>query len=828
MQQTTQMNISEITPLKHDTTLTIAAANSRTVQKWTNKQKMWSEMLTLLSRPTITHETQEEYQKMSKSEQSDIKDVGGFVGAGLKSGIRKKGYVQARSLITLDADYATEDLWEDFKLLFEHAAAIYTTHSHTKEKPKYRIIIPLKEAVFPDEYEPLARKVADLVGVDKFDDTTYQAERLMFWPSCSQDGEFFFDYQDLPLLDPNEVLKQYDDWKDFTSWPKSSRQKDILKREVKKAENPLDKNGVVGAFCKAYDIHEAIETFLEDVYEPTSQPNRYTYTDGSSHGGLVIYEDRFAYSHHATDPVGDKLTNAFDLVRLHLFGELDAETSHSTPVNKLPSYTRMAEFVREDSKARRGLILSAVNEDFAEELEEAEEEDLSWLDQLHTTKSGKIENEPYNARLILQNDPELKGLVGFNQFNQQIEKLKQPKWETVLEPQFRDRDMSEIRILINERYQVAFSQKNLEDAVVTVAEMNPFHPVKQFIEKETWDGEQRISSLLIEYLGAPDELYTREVAELFFAAAVSRIYRPGCKFDYVLLVVGPQGIGKSTFFARLAPEWFTDSLEGLGNSKDDMQLLSDNWIVELGELASLSRTDLDRAKNFLSRTEDNYRKPYAKNNIKVKRHVVFAGTTNDYASLKDATGNRRFWPVIANASEQKKKPFDGSLDKIRHQIWAEALHLFKTKYKEGKGLTLSEEAAKVALERQKENQAEDPLQEDIREYLDFPIPVDWYEHSQIDRASYINQVFIQGREWHEIDEPHFSEETMERDRITTKEVLAELMQRSVGDMDLRQNSLAKKIGMAINGLDDWERKTIKLPRSGKARQGFKRMKKGNK
>ncbi len=338
MQEMGKLSKEKICPsIEYDGELSISEGTSRTTKIWKNKTIKWSDLLVMLSKPVETFETADEYQKFPKSKKDDIKDVGGIVGGWLKQGKRKRGYVQQRSMVILDADSTTNDLWDDVKLLFDHAAAICTTHSHSAKNPRYRLFIPLSRPVTAEEYEPIARKIAATFGMDNFDDTTYQAERLMHKPSHSKEAEYIFKYQDLAWANPDELLNSYEDWQDVSFWPESSRVSNIRERQAKKAGDPLTKKGIVGAFCRTYDIVSAIETFLPDVYGPTGHDDRWTYLGGSTAGGLVIYDDKFAYSHHGTDPVGDQLSNAFDLVRIHKFGDLDDEVNAATPINRYPS-----------------------------------------------------------------------------------------------------------------------------------------------------------------------------------------------------------------------------------------------------------------------------------------------------------------------------------------------------------------------------------------------------------------------------------------------------------------------------------------------------------
>ncbi|MDR3540689.1 MAG: phage/plasmid primase, P4 family [Desulfosporosinus sp.] len=335
--------------LKYDGSLTIATGNSRKDKKWVPKEILWSELLSRVQTTQRTAETVAEYRKMSKDEQDARKDVGGFVGGKLKGGRRKKGFVEYRSVVALDGDYAKLNMWSDILMFNGYACCIYSTHKHAPDAPRFRLLIPLMRRVTPDEYQAIARKIADDLGIEQFDDTTYSPERLMYWPSTSSDGEFIFEYQDGPWLNPDEVLARYEDWTDTSSWPVSSRQKEIVKKTVAKQADPTGKEGIVGAFCRTYSITEALETFLSDVYESCDIEDRYTYTGGSTSGGLVTYKDLYAYSHHATDPASSKLCNAFDLVRLHKFGELDKDAEDGTQTTKLPSFKAMMDFARNDA-----------------------------------------------------------------------------------------------------------------------------------------------------------------------------------------------------------------------------------------------------------------------------------------------------------------------------------------------------------------------------------------------------------------------------------------------------------------------------------------------
>lgn len=202
----------------------IAVGNSRMDKKWKNREITWEGLCQRVSTTIRTTETVEEYRKLKKGSQDAIKDVGGFVGGFLREGRRKNGTVACRSMLTLDMDYGKPGIWDEVDLLHDFKCCAYSTHKHTPEKPRLRFIIPLSREVSEEEYPAVARMVAKEIGIDLFDDTTYEACRLMYWPSTSSNGEFFFQTKDGPELDPDVYLTKYEDWHDTSTWPVSSRQ----------------------------------------------------------------------------------------------------------------------------------------------------------------------------------------------------------------------------------------------------------------------------------------------------------------------------------------------------------------------------------------------------------------------------------------------------------------------------------------------------------------------------------------------------------------------------------------------------------------------------
>lgn len=769
--------------IKHDGSLQIATGRSRTEKQWKNKRITWGQLLAKFAEPVRTPETYKEYKSSSKTEQDKIKDVGGFVGGTLKDGRRKAENVIERQLITLDADFAPPGMLEDMNmdlLPIDYACAVYSTHKHCPESPRLRFIIPLDREVSPDEYEAISRKIADKIGIDYFDDTTYQPSRLMYNPSVSKDGQYIFEYWDLPWLSADAILSEYPDWTDTSYWPESSRKKEQLRKKMDHQGDPTEKKGLIGAFCRTYTIEEAIDKFLSGIYIPCTLPDRYTYAEGSTAAGLVLYEDgKFAYSNHATDPAGGKLCNAFDLVRIHKYGGLDEEAPLDTSTVKLPSYKSMISFVQEDEDTK----LTLGRERKEEALADFDEEDGDkWLASLEIDKAGGIKNSLVNVLTVLQHDQNLKSIV-FNQMADNLEIKGEIPWKR--QGKFwRDADDAQLEAYLARAY-TEFTKNKILSAITKVADDRAYHPVREYLaELPAWDGVPRLDTLLIDYLGAEDNQYTREVTRKTLCAAIVRVMHPGCKFDTVLVLCGPQGIGKSTLIAKLGGDWFSDSLN-LADTKDKTaaEKLQGYWIIEIGEMAGMGSAGVKTLRSFITTQDDRYRASYGRRVSSHPRQCILIGTTNsEEGYLNDVEGGRRFWPVNT-PSIGKKKVWDITQDEI-NQIWAEALYL----YNGGESLILSGEVAEEAVKRQKAAMISDPREEKVKEYLDIMLPIDWYDRDLDSRRD-----FLYGTERPLPDTP------LRRDYVSAQEIWCECFGYNLTKMERKDAFTIKSIMARLDG-----------------------------
>lgn len=791
-----------------DFEISIAVGKNRYEKQWENKTIKWSAMLAKLEKPYRTRETYAEFTKMSKTDQTNTKDVGGFVGGKLKDGRRTDGNVLSRSMLTLDADFAPIDLWDEIEMLYGNTVAIYSTHSHSASKPRYRLVLPLTREVTPDEYQAIARKVAEQIGIDYFDDTTYQASRLMYWPSCSSDGLYEYHYlDDMPVLDPDSILALYDDWTDMSFWPMSSRVNAIHKKSAAKQGDPLAKEGLIGAFCRTYSITDAIATFLAEVYVPSNKEDRYTYVGGSTSGGLVVYEDKFAYSNHATDPCSMRDCNAFDLVRIHKFGALDVDINPNTSINKYPSWLAMMDLIRED-KNTRVTVIQEQWQDKNKTDEPMPVEDLEWeLTLERHSKTSQILSTINNVVIILEHDKLLKDIFAYDLFGQRPVALRDLPWRRLSDttPEIKDRDDASMRLYLEKNYGIN-GRGIIEDAIVHVTYGNTIHPIRDYINNCVWDGISRIDSLLIDYFGAEDSKYTRAVTRKTLCAAVARIFRPGVKFDTMLTLIGGQGMGKTSFFERLGRAWFSNSMPTF-KGKEAMESLQGVWILEVGEMAAMKKAESEEVKNLLSKTRDNFRVAYGRRGEVFPRQCILVGTTNKKEIFRDTTGNRRFWPVDCKKNPHKKKKFFEEFnEQFVDQVWAEA----KVLWDMGETLYLTEELEDEAFKVQEEHKEVDIRMEPIVKYLETLLPDGWEDMDLDDRREYLDTNYkgLVG--------------VKQRDRVCVLEIVQECFNQNTNNMD---NYKAKEYNDILHSLDGWEYKAgVRLYKPYKQGRGFMRKK----
>lgn len=811
----------------------VTLLDSRKSRQCKNVTFDWPDFAKRCQTTKTTAETLAAYMAMSKDAQGDIKDVGGFVGCWVtdETAGRKKPNIAFRSMLTIDIDNAGPELWPLFRALYPGTAVCYSTHRHTPEKPRYRIVVPFDREVMPEEYEPISRQFCKRYGLlECTDPASHKISQLFYWPSTPTGAEFFSELlnEDGAPLNADSMLAGYADWHDVSQWPTAAGESKGITAGMKKAGDPTEKPGLIGAFCRTYSIEEAAEKFLPDIYDPCAMEGRYTYMGGSTSGGAVTYEGKFMHSHHESDPAHG-LHNAFDVVRLHKFGDLDEGVKPDTPVNKLPSYLAMCDFCLTDTDTKKTLMEEKQREaaaDFAGLDFDAEGDvakhyapvadaegdvakhyatvaDTEGVKDLTLDRKGNALNTGENLNAIFLNDPLLKR-VRYNAFADKdvtdVRGLQGTHGEDV-----DDTTSGRIADHVEKVYGLKLTVKKVDERLSTTAPERSFNPVQDFITSTKWDGTPRVDTLLIDYLGADDNAANREVMHKWAVAAVKRAFEPGCTFQNVLTLTGGQGIGKSVFLATLARSagWFNDNIDLSAKDKDINESLRGRWIMEIAELAGLSRADWQSVKGFISRDSDKYRAAYARRATDNPRRCVFAATTNSIEFLRDADkGNRRWWVVPVKGTGA----VSGWVDRLRAevpQIWAEAY----TYYLNGEDIcNLSDQTAKHMFEMQWQysEDASDPMREEIIEYLDILLPVDWSTRGDNSRRQYIRD-----------RDPLEAVGTVRRDTVRAREFLWEALGIQSGAAG--HGAEARKFNRIMRSLPDWEE-----TRTEKARAIFRR------
>ena len=773
--------------------LAIAYGNNRQAKKWVNKTTSFDELKERLKVTIRTTESAEEYAKFSKAQKDNAKDHGGFVAGALKGGRRKIDTVELRSMVALDGDRIDKTFLENYETSTPYTSVLYTTHSSTDENPRVRLIFPLTRDVTPEEFVAVSRYLAQMLGIDYFDECSYQPNQLMYWPSTPSNGSFVYKEVDKNWLNPDEILNAHPEWTDPTRLPTSSRESKANTVANQKVQDPLEKDGIVGLFNRVYfPISKAIDAFLSDVYEPTENENRYHLIESSSIAGVEIKEEgKFVYSHHAKDPAYLKLCNAFDIVRIHKFGD-DGDKK---------SFRDMCEFAMQVDEVK----VLAANERLALAEEDFSADGDDWKTRLkYQPKTSLLENSVYNLNLILNNDPDFRNFA-YNELANRIQVTGSLPWERPEGNKFwRDADTAQLKSIIDIRY-LPFSSRNHDVAFTKIADDRRFHPIRDYLDSlPAWDGTKRVEDVFIKYLKADDTEYIRTVTRKTFAAAVARIYVPGIKFDCVPVLDGDQGIGKSTIVKDLVTaDYYSETLSLTDmDDKSGAEKLQGFWVVEIAELAGMRKADIEKVKAFLSTSDDKYRPSYGKVVESHPRQCIVIATVNgERGYLRDITGNRRFWIIKVHQKKQKKTW--SFTEEYRQQFWAEAKEIWKSGeklYLEGDILEEAEKAQKGAMET-------DERVGMVEEYLNTPLPADWDDMDLFARRNYLNGSEFGGTQ-------HIG--TIARTSVSNAEIWCECLNHSLPDLKTTDSYQIAALMAQISG---WERTTNikRLPIYGRQR-----------
>lgn len=680
---------------------------------------------------------------------------------------RNKMSIRTRGALTLDVDHPEPGFLVD-ALMLPYRVLIHTTYSSTPEEPRYRMIIPLDRPIAPDEYYTAAASVMQALGDAQFDAGSVEPERYMFKPSESEPGYFSWHEVDGPIAAAEELLLEFNP--DLSTLP--------MPKPHKNKRDPFLLEGTIGAFNRAYeDFGDLIKTY-ELPYEAVSA-ERWQLVGASAAAGMGIVAPGLVYSHHANDPAYGQTCSAFDLVRLHLYGHMDDPDS-KTPVNRLPSTRAMQEHATTDIR----VVTELLGSDFVEEMEDVADDvdgdpDVNWMLGLRLDpKTGGTLDDVRNWDLIVRHDPAFRA-VRYNEMTSGLELTTDLPWRKIgTRTDFDDEDRAALALHVERSYHFRPGRQYLNDVLDGLAQTRRVNPVRDYLDKLKWDGVPRVETCLP---GAADTEFNRLAARKSMVAAVARMYEPGCKWDHMLILFGPEGVGKSHWIERMSLGFSVP----LGNltSKDTLIALQRAWIAISDEGYSMRKADFDAQKEFITKRTDTFRPAYGRTALVKPRRYVIWGTTNDETFLRSQEGNRRFH--IARCPN--KVDFDALTDEYIAQVWAEAVAL----YRAGERLFLTDDESDMAANERVQYTEEEATAGIIEKYLDTLVPEDYWEMSPEARQLWLMN-----------DGDGFqSPGTVPIDRVCSMQIWVEALQRRKGE---HKRIELLEIGKILSGLPGWQ------------------------
>ena len=421
-------------------------------------------------------------------------------------------------------------------------------------------------------------------------------------------------------------------------------------------------------------------------------------------------------------------------------------------------------------------------------------------------KGGIKSNSPNNVLLSFKADDQLSIYLKHNEFSQEHELTKDIRIGNTF---FKKGELpsnfdSVVKVYFESVLGVAFSNQAMLDGMETFFSERSYNPVMEYMEKaaENWDGRKRINQMLQVYLGAEDIDLVSKIAEMWLVGAVAKVYEPYAKFDYVLDLVGGQGVGKTSLLQKLGGEWYTDAVTDFAN-KDNYDIMLKALIVNDDEMVASNRMSFAETKAFISKTSLRFRKPYMKRTEEFAKNFVLARTTNQKEYLKDKTGERRFLSVMADTSRQKKHPMEIEPETVE-QIWGEAV----TIYKSGADLMFDKEIEERLEIYREKFMYRDEVELQVLEYLEMPIPDNWSSWSIQQQHQYTSKYFDNSSE--------FEAGTKKLEKVSTREMMYNLFMRNSND-----KKLSTKINMIMDNHPGWEKGQFRI--GGKNTKGFKRI-----
>lgn len=712
-----------------------ATAKNGKTKKWKHQELSFREILRYLKKERHVSYTQDEFQALAKDDRAEVKNGNPAFLGGFFEGRRTSVSMKTRSIVALDID---KKFPSDFaKFMQEHCDFpyyIYESISSTKKHRKYRVLFFLSEDIDADLYEPFARRLAATLNIIDFvDHTCYRKTQLMYAPIFCSDVEKplnkFVGDKKAPNVSTDEILATFNNILDLTEWDTAKDEGALRQQNRMTLKDPREKGGVIGAFCEFVgDIHGAIEMYGLP-YRQESQ-DRYSFTGGSSSNGFVVYDDaQWGYSNHESDPAaqGGHDLNAFDLVRVHKFGERDRDGGYKDPT-RAPSYKLMVEEIMNDeefvevlNRRRANGIVDAILSDVSDFEGEDEQEDVEEPKRLisetkraknrivingvsykrnpmkdkklgkkirefenkllKSSENGTTISNKTNIYKAVREHPLLKDRILFDNFTRRPMFVGVKPWRSTEGDVWNENDDFMLAAFL-ESHDLKVPVDTISKATNQVAmeEEHQFNSLANFFKHSlpAWDGVKRVETMFHDAFDAEDNEINRMIAKKTLLGGLERALnnRPS-EVKAVPVLQGPQSVGKSTFWRLLAinREWFNDSKIDIG-SKDGLSILGGSFIIEFGEFASIKRADRDEVKQFLSSSFDKYRPAFGKTEKMFVRHNIFVGSVNDEEFLNDPTGNTRYKVVHCPGDKTgAARVVNLMTEDYVLQLWAEAMQL---------------------------------------------------------------------------------------------------------------------------------------------------------
>ena len=415
-------------------------------------------------------------------------------------------------------------------------------------------------------------------------------------------------------------------------------------------------------------------------------------------------------------------------------------------------------------------------------------------------------NSPVNVLNAFRADDQLNLYLKHNEFSQEHELTQDIQLgnTTLKKGELPSNFESVVKVYFENVIGAAFTSQAMLDGMETFLSERSYNPVKEYMEnaRDKWDKKQRINKMLQVYLGAEDKELISKIAEMWLVGAVAKVYEPYVKFDYVLDLVGGQGVGKTSFLQKIGGQWYTDAVTDFAN-KDNYDIMLKHLIVNDDEMVASDRMSFAETKSFISKTSLRFRKPYMRRTQEFAKNFVLARTSNHIEYLKDKTGERRFLPVLANNNQQKKHPMNMTPETVE-QIWGEAV----TIYEKGFDLMFDDETEKELHEYREQFMFRDEIEIQVLQYLEMPVPQNWESKTTTEQSLYTLKYFANSPEWksggHELQ------------RVSTREIMFNIFRRESNDQ-----KLSKKISFIMDNLQNWEKQIYKS--NGKTTRGYKRI-----